>query len=144
MTVENTGTTERGTAILSKVDLESRRIKRLPSGRGIADYFDNICLVVKGTLITQQFSVINILALHAPYASLKKEAKDVVETSSNFVGRHLVLPILTAAVMFSTIYCPSTPPYASLKKEAKGGIETSSKFCQPPSCFTYSYGGRAL
>jgi len=41
-----------------------------------------------------------------------------------FVGSHLVLPILTAAVMFSTIYCPSTPPFASLKKEVKDGVET--------------------
>jgi hypothetical protein len=48
--------------------------------------------------------------LHAPYAYLKKETKDSVETSSIVFGSHLVLPILTAAVMFSTIYYPSTPP----------------------------------
>jgi hypothetical protein len=41
------------------------------------------------------------------------------------VGRHLILPILTAAVTFSSMYWPSTPPYASLKKEAKGNIETA-------------------
>ena len=44
-TVENIGTTERWTAILSKVDLQLRRIKRLPSGRGIATYFDNTSLI---------------------------------------------------------------------------------------------------
>ena len=60
-----------------------------------------------------------------PYGSLKKEAKDGVETSSNICGRHLVLPILTTAVMFSTIYWNFTPPYAFLKKEENGSIETS-------------------
>ena len=49
----------------------------------------------------------------------------VSELRQFFVGRHLVLPILTAAVMFSTIYCSSTPPFASLKKEVKDGVETS-------------------
>jgi exonuclease III len=43
--VENIGTTERGTAILSKVDLQLWWIKRLPSGRGIAAYFDNTCII---------------------------------------------------------------------------------------------------
>jgi len=35
---ENIGTTGRGAAMLSKVDLQLHRIKRLPTGRGIAAY----------------------------------------------------------------------------------------------------------
>jgi len=44
-TFENIGTSGRGTAILSKVDLHLHRIKRLPTGRGIAAYFDNTCII---------------------------------------------------------------------------------------------------
>jgi len=43
--IENIGTSGRGTAVLSKVELQLHGIKRQPTGRGIAAYFDNICII---------------------------------------------------------------------------------------------------
>ena len=39
----NIRTSERGTAILAKAELPLHRIERIPSGRGIVAYYDNIC-----------------------------------------------------------------------------------------------------
>jgi hypothetical protein len=43
-----------------------------------------VSLEVKGTNIDRPPNVINILILNAPYASLKKEANEGIETSPNF------------------------------------------------------------
>jgi len=42
-TVINIGTSARGTAILSKVDLPLHRVERIPSGRGLVTYYGNMC-----------------------------------------------------------------------------------------------------
>jgi len=44
-TIDNVGTARRGTAILTRDDLQMHRIRRLPSGRKLAAYCNNICLV---------------------------------------------------------------------------------------------------
>ena len=43
--IENIGMTGRGTVILSNVDLQLHRIKRLPTGCGIAAYYNNTCII---------------------------------------------------------------------------------------------------
>ena len=45
LAIENFGTSGRGTATLSKVELQLHGIKRLPTGRGFTAYFDNICII---------------------------------------------------------------------------------------------------
>jgi len=44
-TIDNIGASGRGTAIIAKVDLQLHRIRRLPSGRGLVAYYNNICLL---------------------------------------------------------------------------------------------------
>ena len=44
-TIDNFGASGRGTAIIAKVDLQLHKIRRLPSGRGLAVYYNNICLL---------------------------------------------------------------------------------------------------
>lgn len=41
----NVGTLGRGTAILSKLDLQLHRIESLPTGRGLVAYYGNTCIV---------------------------------------------------------------------------------------------------
>ena len=42
---EKIGTSGRGTAMFPKVDLQLRRLKRVPTGRGIAAYYNNTCII---------------------------------------------------------------------------------------------------
>jgi len=44
-TIDNIGTSGRGTATIAKEDLQMHRIRRLPSGRGLVAYHNNICLL---------------------------------------------------------------------------------------------------
>jgi len=44
-TIDNIGTSGRGTAITAKEDLQMHRTRRLPSGRGLVAYYNNICLL---------------------------------------------------------------------------------------------------
>ena len=41
----NIGTTDRGTAILHKLNIQLHRMERIPSGRGMAVYFDDTSIV---------------------------------------------------------------------------------------------------
>ena len=41
----NVGTTGRGTAIIHKLHIQFQRIERIPSGRGIAAYLDDACII---------------------------------------------------------------------------------------------------
>jgi len=43
--IDNIGTAGHGTATLTRDDLQMHRIRRLPSGQGLAAYYNNICLV---------------------------------------------------------------------------------------------------
>jgi len=43
--IDNIGTAGRGTALLIREELQVDRIKRIPSGRGVAVYYNNICLI---------------------------------------------------------------------------------------------------
>jgi len=43
--IDNVGTMGRGTAILHKEDIQMHTIRRLPSGRGIAVYYNSICFI---------------------------------------------------------------------------------------------------
>jgi len=43
--IDNIGTAGRGTALLIREELQVDRIKRIPSGRGVAAYYNNICLI---------------------------------------------------------------------------------------------------
>jgi len=44
-TIDNIGTSGRGTAIIAKVDFQLLRMRRLPLGRGLVAYYNNICLL---------------------------------------------------------------------------------------------------
>lgn len=44
-TIENIGTLGRGTAILHKENLQMHTIQKIPSGRGLAAYYKNICFI---------------------------------------------------------------------------------------------------
>ena len=44
-TIDNIGASGRGTAIIVKVHLQLHRIRRLPCGRGLVAYYNNICIL---------------------------------------------------------------------------------------------------
>jgi len=46
-TIDNIGISGRGTAIIAKEDLQMHMIRRLPSGRGLVAYYNNIFLLNK-------------------------------------------------------------------------------------------------
>lgn len=79
-TIDNIGTSGRGTAIIAKEDLQMHRIRRLPSGRGLVPYYNNICL----------------LNIYAPSGSANRAER---ETFYNSEVIELLLQVLTSLIM---------------------------------------------
>ena len=64
-TIDNIGTSGRGIAIIAKEDLQMHRIRRLPSGRGLVAYCNNMCL----------------LNIHAPSGSANRAEREKHSTT---------------------------------------------------------------